>query len=145
MEPERVRMMLNVVYKNKTESPLLFFPLHYVLDLKKKKDQTNHICGFSKLDGLAGDQTNSEKGGNICSPPPKPFMELLLSALTESSDDSINAELINNCLPSCITPCSLCLFSSPVGAVFLVQTFRVTKHRFLPAGNAKRLHAPASF
>lgn len=49
---------------------------------------------------------------------PEPFMVLLLSALKDLSDDSINAKLKNNCLPPCITPCRVCLLSSPMGAVF---------------------------
>lgn len=84
-----------------------------------------------------------ERGRNVCLLTSKPFALLLFSAVQYLSDDlaSTQKKAINkSCPPLHIPPRWMPVLLSH-GCNFLVQTFRLTKYRSLPAGNAKRLHA----
>ena len=115
--------------------------LERVLKKKKKKNRNEQNC-FKPA--RAPKQGESERGRNVCSLTSKPFRALLCSALQGLSDDLASTQkkkVINKSCP----PSHLPLWRMPVllshGCNFLVQTFRLTKHRsLLPAGNAKRLY-----
>lgn len=110
----------------------------YLERVLKKREREENCC--KPVQALNGE---CERGRNVCSLTSKQFQVLLCSALQGLSDDLASTHTaINKSCPSSISPCGVCLFLLSHGCNFLVQTFRLTKHRSpLLAGNAKRLYS----